>query len=346
MNFHDAKYRFLIHPRYLLKRHVFNQLNFRDYKKILHYFWIILKNKLLGYPRLAIIETGTTCNLQCPTCPTPRSMLGRPSALMHVGDFKKIIDHLKDAVHVVLLYNTNEPLLHPHLSEMINYADSKKLYTMISTNATLLNRHKTDELLNSGLDEILLCLDGMSKAAYEPFRQGARFDLVLENIKYFCEEKQRRKLTKPFTELQFIITKLNQREIPLVEEFAQKNGIDRLRKKSLSIGQYAYAEPLRSQLIEKFLPNMSEVKNKYIVDQSGKVNHKHKLDYCNAVDNQISVLVDGRLALCCYDIKGEYIMGDLMSFSFKDIWRNNDTKQKIKIARKRGFPLCDKCEIF
>ena len=96
---------------------------------------------------------------------------------------------------------------------MVQYAHQNNLYTEISTNAVLLNKEKTKDLLESQLDRIIIDLDGMTKDSYEQFRVGARFENVLENIKYFCQQKQILKLKKPFIELQFVLTKLNQDEV-------------------------------------------------------------------------------------------------------------------------------------
>ena len=334
---------FFNHLYYVLKRHFFNQILTKKLGKALHYSKNIFQNKFMGYPRLAIIETGNICNLQCPTCPTPHHYLDRPSTLMSFENFKYIIDQIKDYVHIVLLYNTNEPLLNPALPEMIQYAHQQNLYTMISTNLTLLDERKTREILNSELDEILLCLDGMSKKSYEAFRIGANFETVMKNIKHFCAEKQRRKLIKPYIELQFIVTKLNQKEIPLVKKFAKELGVDRLRIKSLAIVEYAYPEPIRSRLMEKFLPTAKDVKIRYRRNKEKKY-IKRSFSNCKNAKNQISILVDGRLVMCCYDLKGEYVYGNIFENSFSEIWFSPQALKKRRLAEKREYPLCKQCE--
>jgi len=341
----QLKYKLFIYPRYILKRHFFNQILTGDFGKIFHYIKIIIKNKFFGYPRLAIIETGTTCNLNCATCPTPRHLLGRPASLMKPDDFKQIVDKVKDFVHIVLLYNTNEPLLNPDLPEMIKYADKSNLYTMFSTNAMLLGEKKTNDILNSGLDEILLCLDGMTKDSYETFRAGANFETVVKNIKYFCLEKKRRRLTKPFVELQFIVTQLNQDQIPEIKQFANDLSVDRLRTKSLAIGEYAYAEAERRELIAKFLPTRNDAKTCYKKDDKG-LTHKKQSEHCVIARDQVSILTDGRMVICCYDIKGAYVYGDLFKKSFKEIWFNPEVVLKRRLAEKRGHALCNKCESY
>jgi len=330
--------------KYLFKRHFLNQIFTGTPGKFFHYIKVYIKNKFFDSPRLAMIEIGTTCNLRCPTCPTPRDLIGRPPNIMKMDEYKKIIDAIKDHVHVVLLYYSNEPLLNPSLAEMIKYAEKNNLYAMISTNAMLLDKKNTDEILDSGLDEILLCLDGMTKEAYEPFREGAKFEIVFENIKYFCEEKKRRKKIKPYIELQYIVTKLNQDQIPEVKKFVEDYKIDRLRLKSLAIGEYNYNKSELGELAEKFLPNKEDVKTRY-KKEAGSIKHKKFTKICSNAKNQIVILDKGQMIMCCYDVKGQYEYGNILESDFKKNWFNKETKIKRKMARERKFPLCQKCDI-
>lgn len=316
--------------------------------KVLHLFKIAIKHKLFDYPNLAIIETTNTCNLNCPTCTTPRHILGRPPRIMTMEEFKKNIDQIKNYTHIAFLYNTNEPLMSPHLAEMIKYCDKQNMYTLISTNAALLDEEKTNEILNAGLDEILLCLDGMSKESYNPFRLGADFEAVKNNIKYFCSEKHKRGLARPYLELQFILTKLNQHEVGLIREFAKEIGADRLRIKSCAIGEYAYSKEKQKELSEKFLPTLDEYKNKVLYEkkEDGEIvmkrNRGSKWE-CKLAKTQLCILADNRLAVCCYDIKGQYICGDLNSQTMKEIVKSDRYKKIRKMAKEGKLPLCDIC---
>jgi MoaA/NifB/PqqE/SkfB family radical SAM enzyme len=333
--------------KYILYRHAWMQIMAGRFLKPVHYAIAMAKYKFFGYPYLAVIETTNTCNLNCPTCPTPRHKLERAPQIMSLENFKKIIDNLADSIHIVLLYNTNEPLIHPDLPEMIRYCDKKNLYTMISTNAGLLSEEKSKALLDAGLDEILLCLDGTTKESYEPFRKGAEFETVYKNIEFFCEEKKRRNAIRPYTELQFILHKLNQSQIPEVKKLAEKWNVNRLRIKSFSLCEYAYTPDEMKALSEQFLPekeNLPEYGGKIIIEKTeGGLKLKKKRKLCALMRNQCSILADGNLVMCCYDIKGKYVFGNLLEKKFKDIWFNVDIKHKRKLAREKTYPLCKIC---
>lgn len=315
--------------------------------KPFHYISSLYKNKLLDYPYLAIIETTNTCNLKCPTCPTPREKLCREPRVMNLDEFKTIIDKIKDKVHIVLLYNSNEPLIHPDLHEMVRYCDKNNLYTMISTNATLLDKLKTEQLFNSGLDEILLCLDGTSKKAYEEFRLGANFEEVAKNINYFCKEKKKRELARPYIELQFILNKLNQKQIPEIKKWSKVWDVNRLRIKSFGLAEYAYSREEIKELSEKFLPEKIEdenYKNKMIHQkEDGEVKMKRSNKKCSLAKDQLVVLADGSVAMCCYDISGKFIYGNLLEDNFEKIWNSSENQKRRKLAEEKKYPLCNIC---
>ncbi len=328
-----------------LKRHVINQIITGHPCKIWHYVKTFLFNRFFDYPRMAIIETGTACNLRCATCPTPQYAIGRPPTLMSLEVFKQIVDRIKNYTYLALLHSVGEPLLNPHLPEMIEYANRNNLYTFFSTNCTLLNEKKADEILRSGLDEIWLCLDGMTKEAYESFRVGANFETVMKNIQYFCAEKKRRGLVKPFIELQFIVTKLNQNQVEEVKKLAKELDVDRLHIKPLAISECAYPESERNMLMDKFLPTNWDAKIRYLRDEKGIITRR-TLTHCTTVKKQIWIFIDGRMALCCYDIRGEYCYGNVLDKPFKDIWFDPVVVAKRRLAEKRGYPICNKCELY
>ena len=84
-------------------------------KKVWHLFRSLLKHIIYKTPYAVIIETSNTCNFQCPTCPTPHKLIykRRKPEAMSLEAYKRIIDNIKDYVHIVYVYNSNEPLLHP-----------------------------------------------------------------------------------------------------------------------------------------------------------------------------------------------------------------------------------------
>src|SRR3989344_7757326 len=151
---------------YVFNRHILKTVLKGNFRKPPHFIWTILKHKVFKTPYLAMLETCNFCNLRCPTCTTPQSKITRQKEILSFENCKKIIDNIKNDISVLLPWFSNEPLLNSDLSEIIKYAAENNIYTMVSTNAVLLTEKKGRELIEAGLDEILLCLDGTSRRSY------------------------------------------------------------------------------------------------------------------------------------------------------------------------------------
>lgn len=318
----------------------------KEAKKVFHLFKSLAKHVFLKTPYAVIIETGNTCNFNCPTCPTPRQKIfsRRKPELMSLDKFKKIIDNIKDYVHIVYLYNSNEPLLHPDIVEMIKYASGNNLHTMISTNASLLNEKMAEKLLDFGLGEIRLALDSLKKESYEQFRVGGNFEMVKKNIENFCQLKQKLGKKRPIVTLQFILNRLNQDEIPAIKEFVKENKIDKLYIKPFILSEYAYSKEEIKNLGEKFLAD-KDIYDEEIVYKKDEQGLRPKMEFkkCPDVNRVFTILADGHAVMCCFDLVGDYSYGEMDKTGLKTLWNSDKVEKMRKIAYKRQYPLCKVC---
>ncbi|MBT3661405.1 MAG: radical SAM protein, partial [Rhodospirillaceae bacterium] len=137
-----------------------------------------------------IIEITSVCNLACIMC--PRNVMVRPDGYMALELFKSIVDQIKDTVELIYLSGgLGEPLVHPDLTEMIDYCRLQNVRVGVSTNATLLKREIAGRILDAGPDILLLSLDGATKETHESIRVGSVFERTMGNVEYFLEEKER-----------------------------------------------------------------------------------------------------------------------------------------------------------
>jgi len=317
-----------------------------EFKKFWHMLVSLFKHYLFGTPYAAIIETSNTCNFNCPTCPTPHKKIynRRPAQLMDFEVYKKVIDNIKKYVHVIYLYNSNEPLLHPRIVEMIKYATQANLHTMISTNCSLLNEKMSRELLDSGLGEIRFAFDGLTKASFEGFRQGGNFELVKANIERFCRLRRELGKIRPMLTLQFILNKLNQDQVEDIKKFSQDNGIDRLYIKPFILSEYAYSRDEINDLAVKFFID-KDVRDENIVykkDGFGLA-PKKELISCPDVTKVFTILADGRASVCCFDLLGDYIYGQMDKEDFWPMWYSDKAIGLRSAAASRKLPLCKIC---
>ena len=295
----------------------------------------VMKYILFRKPALLMVETGTICNLNCPTCPTPREVVvgARPAKNMEFEIFKKIIDNSHKSFSGVTLYWSNEPLLNKNIARMVRYCNELNLYTFISTNAMLLTENIFKELVNAGLDELLVCVDGFSSETYERFRRGAKLETVKKNIETICKIKKELKAVNPWIEIQYVETKQNSIEISSCMKWSQEIGVDGFRVVKLAITQHLHdAEKLRDEF---YTDKMWEERNKEAYQNGKKI--------CTQPDWQASVLVNGQLTICCMDIRGVCSYGNLLENSFKSITAHNRYSELKKKSRKRELSICQKC---
>jgi len=119
------------------------------------------------------LETTSACNLNCVMCPTqrPEAKAIKPDGFIDVAFFKKIIDEIAedDPNTNLRLHKDGEPLLHPNIIELIDYASSRLNNVSLVTNATLLDEKMTKAILKTNLQDIRFSIDG-TKHTFEKIR--------------------------------------------------------------------------------------------------------------------------------------------------------------------------------
>lgn len=167
-----------------------------------------------NYPVAAIIEPTSFCNLHCPACPTGLRLDLRPSVSIKEDLFKKAIDEVGDYIFQLYMYNWGEPLLHKQTPELIRYAKDKEIAITLSTNLSIkLTDDYIERLVKSGLDSMIVSLDGVTEETYTKYRRNGNLALVRENIMRIHQAKQRLGSQTPEVVWQFLVFRHNEHEI-------------------------------------------------------------------------------------------------------------------------------------
>jgi MoaA/NifB/PqqE/SkfB family radical SAM enzyme len=143
------------------------------------------------FPDRVYIESTNHCNLKCIMCPTGLGVIARPKGYMDMALYRRIVDEIGPLVGSAVLHSWGEPLMHPHLFEMIRLGKRAGMRMETSTNITLLNEERARAVLDAGLDVLYLAMDGATKETYERVRVNAKWDKSLRNIERFLELKAR-----------------------------------------------------------------------------------------------------------------------------------------------------------
>ena len=146
-----------------------------------------------GLPPTAVIAHTHKCNHFCRMCIREAMPFDGPD--MGVDLFRKIIDEGAPYFRYISLDGPGETVMNPEAMGMIQYAKSKGIRMMFSTNATLVNPEMADAILDSGLDQIIFSVNGTSPEVYRIVHGVASYEKAITNIRFFLKRKLGRKST-------------------------------------------------------------------------------------------------------------------------------------------------------
>jgi len=289
-----------------------------------------------GKPFTVSIEPTTSCNLRCPECPSGLRQFTRPTGALSLELYRDIIDQLSPGLFYLILYFQGEPFLNPLFFKMVEYARRKRIYTATSTNAHFLNDNFARKTVESGLDRIIISLDGLDQESYEKYRTGGSVEKVFEGTRNLVRWKKELKSRTPYIILQFIVFSTNEHQVGELKKVARELGVDKLELKTAQVYNYEDGNDLIPSN-----PDYARYK---------KENGKFKIDnplnnHCLRMWRGCVITWDGLVVPCCFDKDGSHRMGDLKINSFDEIWRGkayDDFRRKLFTARSE-IDICKNC---
>ena len=313
------------------------KINFIKLKLSYHLSSILKKPVILGYPYSLAIETTTNCNLSCPECFSGNKLFTRPTGNMQISMYKKIINEVSPYLLYLLLYFQGEPFLHPELFTMITLAKQKRIYTAISTNGHFFSYKNSKNTIESGLDRIIISVDGITPDTYKIYRKGGDLQKVINGIKRLISWKKKQKSKTPYIIIQSLIMQQNQHQKKEIYSFFKQLGVDKVVFKSMQIDQYQEGNPLMPT-IEKYSRYKKKKCGSYIIKNQLK-------NRCWRMWSSAVVTQNGIIIPCCFDKDAKYGFGNFAESSLKDIWKNNEyNKFRTGILRSRKkINICCNC---
>ena len=291
-----------------------------------------------GLPVSLSFEPTTSCNLRCPECPSGLRAFTRPTGMLENNFFRDTIDQLSKDLLYLVFYFQGEPYLNPDFLEMVKYASSKKIYTATSTNAHYLNDENARKTVESGLDRLIISIDGTTQDVYQQYRRGGKLSKVIEGAKNVVAWKKKLKSDTPFIFFQFLVVKPNEHQVEDIRKLAGECGVDEVRFKTAQVYDY---ENDPNQLIP-----VSPKFSRYKKDHTGKYRLKNSLDnHCWRLWHATVSTWDGLVVPCCFDKDAQHKMGNLKGKSFKEIWRDGEYAgfRKQVLAGRKNIDICANC---
>lgn len=314
-------------------------------KKIMNFFMaglnqFILPSKPLGYPVIAQVEPANFCNISCPLCFTTSETKSRPRGILSFNTFKNFIDEVGDYLLLIILWNWGEPFLNPEIYRMIEYAKCKNIVVHSSTNGNLeFDDEKAERLVNSGLDSLVIGVDGMTQATYGKYRKGGNLDRVIKNIKTIVGVKKRKGSVTPRLNFRFVVMKHNEKELPLARKLAEDLNVDFFTVKTVDMHP-----SLGKNLDRIYIPeNQKYRRYEY---ETGSYERKKKPFTCMRPWKRVTIDALGNIIMCEYEYKDLLSFGNLnREKSAVSIWRGNKAKnlrRKFNLGNN-DFYLCKDC---
>ena len=289
----------------------------------------------LETPFIMFVEPSDMCNFQCKFCPTgDRDMIktikGRNHGSMSMDIYKKLIDDAStfpDKLKVLRFFKDGEPLMNKNLPEMVRYAKEKKVADFVDTtvNGSLFTHEMSDRLIQSGIDQINISIEGTSSEEYKEFsKYDGSFEKFYSNIKYLCDHSGDCHILVKINE-DVISAESKQRFLDLFGPIADGVALEH------TISCWPDYE------LTKVEPN----KNVGIYGQAIT-----SVDVCPYIFYSIAVNSNGTVSLCFLDWARNLIIGNIENESIVDIWNGdliNEYRIDFLLGNRKDHSFCGKC---
>ncbi|MEO7444058.1 MAG: radical SAM/SPASM domain-containing protein [Ferruginibacter sp.] len=291
-----------------------------------------------GYPVALSFEPTTSCNLRCPECPSGLRAFTRPTGMLQKDFFSQTIDDIHRQLLYLIFYFQGEPYLNLSFLDMVKYASDKGIYTATSTNAHYLTDEIARKTVESGLDRLIISIDGTTQDVYQQYRIGGNLEKVLAGARNIVKWKKELKSKTPFVFFQFLVVKPNEHQIEDIKKLALETGVDEVRFKTAQVYDYEN-DP------NNLIPTIAKY-SRYRKKADGTYEAKNKLaNRCWKLWHANVITWDGLVVPCCFDKDAEHRLGNLKNESFKTIWHNDNYKQfrSDLMQGRKNIDICANC---
>ena len=241
------------------------------------------------------------------------------------------------SVFYINYYFQGEPFLHPQFLELIRQAKKHKIYTATSTNAHFIDQNKAEEIIDSGLDRLIISIDGLTQETYENYRVHGNLAKVIEATKLLIAAKKEKKSETPHLIFQFLAVKPNEHEIPAVFTLGNELGIDEVRIKTAQLYDYKNGNSLMPE---------NEKYSRYVRTSDGTYKLKYKTgNHCWRMWSGSVLTWDGKVVPCCFDKDAQHVLGTIEQTPFTEIWNHKKYRgfRQAVLTGRNQIDICQNC---
>lgn len=286
-----------------------------------------------SFPKYFQIETARVCNARCPYCAS--NQWDKSTPFMSDALFNKVVDEIRDYngwINWVCISRAGEPLLDRKIGTRVRILKQAGIRRVnMTTNASMLNESKARELLEAGLDEIMLSIDSIEKAEYEKIKIGLDFHAVMKNIESFMNLRQ----------------EINQEVIVRVRAVSFFN-LDEKEHRIKADRWEAFWKQFRRPQDRIYMKRPHNWGNQKFWD--GNI-PSYDLVYhpCILPWSTLHITSSGTATICPMDYDAKFNLGDLNRQTIREIWTGkeiSDIREKHSHGRRNEISFCVGCRNF
>ena len=292
-------------------------------------------------PLFISVEPANVCQLRCPACPVGLrdNVISKSRDLdrfMSLDVWHRTLGEVAKSAWVIQFYFQGEPLLNKDLPLMIREAHEAGLYTIVSTNAQALTPELAQALVASGLDRIIISMDGLTQESYSAYRIGGDLEKTKAALRWLQKSKSRDLVISrsPIIELQVLRLKSNEHEWSDFKRLYKSLGADRLTFKTAQLYDYSDGHPL--------MPSNPRY-NRYIKGSDGRYHRRPLPKGCFRVWSGAVITTTGDLLPCCYDKAHAYAYGNIMNAHISELFNNDKATAFRRLAFRQTPEICKEC---
>ncbi len=292
-------------------------------------------DRVRGHPYRYKLDPTNVCRLTCPLCPTGLGVVNRRRGFMDPVLYRHLIDQIAPWALILDLFGWGEPMLHPGLPGLVAYASGRNLFTRLSTSLDDCDRGRAEALVASGLDAVVIAVDGATQRTHGAYRRGGRLADVLAGTDRLLAARARAGAATPHVTIRMLVNRCNEHELEDVRRLAAAHGAD-----AFTVGTIAL-DPRDTATARTWLPTRPLL-NDYT---DGTPNRGG----CDDLWEALVVNWDGRCAPCCWIHDSRHDLGDLREESVAAVWNASGYRAARRAAAGKRRRLterpvhCEQC---
>jgi radical SAM protein with 4Fe4S-binding SPASM domain len=296
------------------------------------------EERVSGRPYWLTIDPANFCTLRCPFCPTGQGRGSRAKGILSWDNFKKVMDELGSCLIHIDFCNWGEPLLNKDIYRMVKYAKQYGIDTKIDSNLNHFSEKSAEDMIMSGLDKLIVSIDGITQQTYSKYRVGGDFNKIMTHLKLLLKKRKELGKSIPYISWQFLVFRHNEHEIEEVKRMGKDMGVDHIGITKAFIGDKDWI-PLNEEYSHYQKEKVEgEFTSQYFRPPQDRI--------CNWPWEAIVINPNGSVSACCSveDEKDDF--GNIFENSFREIWNSEKyitARRYIKNEKIIGNPGTNIC---